>query len=138
MTIEHAFGVPRGTRGVAERAGCLLVQLGPLKVSALRRHDLFVTEHISAVGLRHVLAGGHDDPALNTRALASDAFDQRPEVGVKENIAIFGMVDDVDDLFREQPGVDRVANEARAGRAVVGLHVTVVIPGQRGEAVARL
>ena len=107
-------------------------------MGALRRHDLFVTEHIGAVGLRHVLAGGHDDPALNTRALASDTFDQRPEVGVKENIAIFGMVDDVDDLFREQPGVDRVANEARAGRAVVGLHVTVVIPGQRGDTVARL
>ena len=138
MAVEHAFRVARGTRGVAERAGCLLVQLRPLKISALSRHDLFIAEHVRPIGLRHVLAGGHDDPALNTRALASDALDQRPEVGIKKDVAIFSMVDDVDDLFREQPRIDRVTNKARAGGAVIGLHVPVVVPRQRGDAIALL
>jgi hypothetical protein len=49
-----------------------------------------------------VLAGGHDDPALNARALCCNPFDQRQEVRVKEDVAIFGVVNDVDDLFWKQ------------------------------------
>ena len=138
MAVEHAFGVARSARGVTERAGRLLVQLGPCKFSTLGRHDLLVAKHIGSIGLWHVLTGGHNDPALDTRALASDPLDQGPEVGVKEDVAIFGVIDDVDDLFWEKPRVDGVTDEARAGRAVVGLHMTVVIPSQRGDAVTRL
>ncbi|CAI8398518.1 MAG: Uncharacterised protein [Halieaceae bacterium] len=101
MAVEHAFRVARGARGVAERAGRLLVEFGPFKISSLRRHDFFVAKHIRAIGVRHVLAGGHDDPALNTCALAGDPLDQGPEVGVKEDVAIFSVIDDVDDLLWE-------------------------------------
>ena len=99
MAIEHAFGVARCARGVAKRAGRLLIELRPLKVGALVGHDLFVTEHVRAISLRHVFAGGHDHPALDTRALTSDALDQRPKVWVEEDVAVLGMVDDVNNLL---------------------------------------
>ena len=48
------------------------------------------------------------------------------------------MVDDVDDLLGEQPGVDRMADRSHTGDTEVKLHVAVAVPCQRGDAVAPL
>ena len=57
-------------------------------------------------------------------------LDQRQEVRVHKHELVLGVIDDVDDLFREQPRVDRVADVAAAGAGIVGLEMPVVVPGQ--------
>jgi hypothetical protein len=69
---------------------------------------------------------------------AGHGLDQRPEGHVEEHHLVFGVVGDVDDLVRMQPGVHGVQHAARAADAVVQLHVPVRVPGQRGGALARL
>ena len=47
------------------------------------------------------------------------------------------MVEDVGDLFGEQPRVQRMQHRAHAGDGVVQLEVPEIIPGHRRDAVAR-
>ncbi|MNT31096.1 hypothetical protein D3C72_1669190 [compost metagenome] len=61
------------------------------------------------------------------------AFHQRQEGGVEEHVAVFGVIDDIGDLFREQPGIDGVADGAHAGDAVVDLQVAIAVPRQRAD-----
>ena len=64
-------------------------------------------------------------------------LDQIDEGGIEEHEAVFGVIDDVDDLLDEQARVDGVAHRAHAGDAVVQLEMAVAVPGQRRDAVAR-
>ena len=65
---------------------------------------------------------------------------QRCECGqqgrIDEQQSVLGVVDDVFDLLREQPRVDRVQYGAHAGDRVVKLQVPVVVPGERADTVA--
>jgi hypothetical protein len=45
------------------------------------------------------------------------------------------VIDDVNQLFREQARIDGVADIAAAGGGIIGLEVAVVVPGQGGNAV---
>ena len=83
-----------------------------------------------------MLASRHNHPALDAGALTCQPLDQRPKIGVEEHVAVFSMIDDVDDLLGEQSRVDGMAHKARARRAVIRLHMAVVVPGQRGDAIA--
>ena len=51
-------------------------------------------------------------------------------------MAILGMIDDVGDLVGEQARVDGVTDRAHAGDAVVQLEVAMVVPRERGDALA--
>ena len=87
---------------------------------------------------RHVRVVRQDHAAFELRQPRLQLLDQRHEHRIEEQPAILGVIDDVDDLLFEQPRIDRVADEAGAGHAVVDLEVPEVIPGQRGDAIAGL
>ena len=114
MTVEHTFRIARGSRGVTQRTGDLLVQIGPLKHIALGAHQVFVAHHIGPITLWHMLARCHNDPALDGRTLVGDTFNQRPKIGVKKHVSILGMINNVDNLLRKQTRVNRVTDIARA------------------------
>ena len=65
-----------------------------------------------------------------------ELLDQRHENRIEEDVAIFGMVDDVLDLLRKQARIDGVQDAAAAGHAVVQLEMAIAVPGQRGDALA--
>ena len=116
----------------------MLVELRPFKDITLCCHKIFVAQYVGLIGIRHMLPGRHNHPALNPRALAGDALNQGPKIGVEKHVAILGVVDDVDNLLGKQPWIDGVTNKSRAGRTVVGFHVPVVVPCQGGDAVTAL
>ena len=65
-------------------------------------------------------------------------LDQRREGEIEEQVSVLGVVDDVGDLLRKQPRIDRVQHRPRAGDAVVELQVAVAVPRERGDAIAGL
>ena len=93
------------------------------------------------VGIRageQLLVGVLDDEdVLDPRALA-ELLEQRHEAAVDDHRAVAGVVGDVGEIVRVQPEVERVQHEARARDPEVGLEVRVVVPRERGDAVASL
>ena len=80
------------------------------------------------------VAQHHD--ALQGGQLRRQLLQQRQEHGVGEQVAILGVVHDVGDLIGEQAGIDGVTDGADPGDAVVQLEMPVVVPGERGDALA--
>src|ERR1700722_6743840 len=78
------------------------------------------------------------DPSFYVRTLRRDDVDERAEGHVEDHVFVVGVIDDERDLIGEKPRVDRVANGAHTGHAVVALQVTVAVPGQRADALALL
>ncbi|MCY1374628.1 hypothetical protein D9M69_619810 [compost metagenome] len=72
------------------------------------------------------------------RELWREAREQLGEAGVEEHVAVFGVVQDVGDLLREQARVHCVQHGLHARDAEVQLDMAVRVPGQRGHAVAGL
>ncbi|MCY1523338.1 hypothetical protein D9M68_582330 [compost metagenome] len=136
MAVEHALGVARGARGVAQRRGGALVELGPGVVLALRADELVVAQQVGHVDARHVRAVGHGDEGAHALELGRELLDQRREAGVEEQHLVFGVVDDVVDLLRKEARVHRVQHRARTRHAVVQRQVPVGVPRQRAHAVA--
>ena len=67
VAVEHALGVARGARGVAQAGGGVLVEAGPLITFVLSCQQVFVAHqpgHLGGVG-GHVLAPGHGDEMLD-------------------------------------------------------------------------
>ena len=56
---------------------------------------------------------------------------------VDEDDPVLGVVDDVDELLREEPDVHRVEHRAHAGHREVELEVPAGVPGEGGDPVAR-
>ena len=102
--IEHALGLACRARRVAERAGGVLVELGPGEGRRHLRQQPLVAEQPAhlAVG-RHVLAVGHQHVGLDGLERGRDLLDQRQEGRVEEQRRVLGMVGDVGDLLGEQP-----------------------------------
>jgi hypothetical protein len=63
---------------------------------------------------------------------------QIDESGIEEDEAILRVIDDVDDLIDEQAGIYGVANCAHARNAIIEFEMAVAVPGQGGDAIARL
>ena len=81
--------------------------------------------------------------------LRQQLLEQRDEHEIGKYKTVFGVIDDEDELLREQPRIDRVTNENGAADAVVGLEMPVVVPcdgrhpvtalkAERAELIARL
>ena len=65
----------------------------------------------------------------------------RDEIGegdVEKQHAAFGVIDDVFDLLRKQPGIDGMQHGADPGDREVELHVAMRVPGERRDPIARL
>jgi hypothetical protein len=63
-------------------------------------------------------------------------LDQRLEIGIEEHVAVFGVVDDVDELLVEQARIDRVQHAPGAGHPVIEFEVPPRIPGEGCDAIA--
>ena len=81
---------------------------------------------------------GQHDVFLDGRQFVGDLFQKRHEGDVDEHHAVFGMIDDPDDLVGKQPRIDGVVDRADAENAVPGLQMPPGVPGQGGDAVAEL
>ncbi len=138
MRIQRALGIAGGAGGVAQAGSRVLVELRPRVVAVLRVDQVLVAQQRNLGVDRHVRAVAHHHPALHARAMRRHAFHQRQEGGIEEHVLVFGVVDDVGDLLGEQARVDGMAYRSRARYAVVDLQVTIAIPGQRADTVARL
>ena len=73
---------------------------------------------------------------LHARELVLQLLQQGHEGEVEEEQAVFGVVDDVDDLVGEQPRIDGVIDRADPGDAVPGFQMPPGVPGERRHAVA--
>ena len=135
VRVQHALGVASGAGGVTQGAGGILIQLRPLEYPVARGHQGLVALHPGQAGPGHVRFIGEDNPAFHPGTLGRDALHQRQEVGVEKHVLIFGVIDDVGHLLREQSRVDGVAYIAAAGGGVVGFEMAVVVPGQGGDTV---
>ncbi|KAF1857266.1 hypothetical protein Lal_00014497 [Lupinus albus] len=113
------------------------VHLRPVESVRLIGQQILVAQQVGQAGSRHVGAVGHHDDALQPGQLVGDALQQRQEGQVGEQQPVFGVVDDVGDLFREQARVDGMADHARAADAVIAFQMAVAVPGQRADSVAR-
>ncbi len=76
------------------------------------------------------------DGALDGRNPVGDFFQERQESDVGHHHAVFGVIDDPDDLLGEQPRIDGVINGADAENAVPAFQVPPGVPGQRRHPVA--
>ena len=79
---------------------------------------------------------GHDNEALDTLDLVGERFKQGHEHRVGEDPAVFGMIDNKNQLFRKQARIDRVTDIARTADGIISLQMPVVVPGQRCDAIA--
>ena len=50
-------------------------------------------------------------------------LDERCKIGIEEDVTVFGVVDDVDELLGEQARIDRMQHTAGAGHAVIEFEV---------------
>ena len=66
--------------------------------------------HVGELSFGHVFRSRHNHPTLNIAALACHLLDQRPKVGVDKDKLIVGVINNVNDLLREQSWVNRMAN----------------------------
>ena len=137
--VEHALRLARGAGCVAQRAGGILIEVGPRE---RRRHlgqQTFIAQQAAdlAVG-RHVLAIGHERVGLDGLEGGLELLDQRQEGQVEEQRRVLGVIGDVGDLLGEQPRIDGVADGADAGDGVVQLEMSIAVPGQRRHPVTRL
>ena len=137
--VEHALGLAGRARRVAERAGGILVELGPRECRRHLGQQPLVAQQAAHLAVsRHVLAVRHQHVGLDGLERGSDLLHQRQEGGVEEQRRVLGVVGDVGDLLGEQPRIDGVADRADAGDGEVELEVAVAVPGQRRHPVARL
>src|SRR5579885_2833224 len=83
-------------------------------------------------------AVGHRDPAFDVRAMRLQLLDERDEGEVEEDVAVLGMIDDVDDLLGEEARIDGMADRAHAGDAIIDLEMAKAVPGKRADAVRLL
>ena len=138
MRIQHAFGIARGTGGVAHRGRGILVEGLPLEIAVGFRDPVFIGDRVLQRGLRHVRLVGEDDVAFHAGKLVGDLLQNRNKGEIGHHHAVFGMIDDPGDLVGEQPGIDGMADRADAHDAVPGFEMAPGVPGDGGDAVAEL
>src|SRR6516162_11012018 len=137
MAVERALGIAGGAGGVAERGRGPLVELRPYEIWLLGRDQVLVARELGEAGRRLGALLGHQHDAAVLRKLRRQPLDQGDEAGIDEEKPVAGVVDDIDDLVIEQPGIDRMADRADTGDRVIELEVAESIPGKRPDPVAR-
>jgi hypothetical protein len=136
VRIHDALRVTGRAGRVTHARRVVFIDLDPLEVFAGLCNEILITDRIRQAGLRHVRAVGHDDDAFEGLERRCELLDQRHERKVREQILIFRVVRDVDQLLGEEPRVQRVAHRAQAHDPVPSLDVAVRVPGQRRDDVA--
>jgi hypothetical protein len=81
--------------------------------------------------------GEHDDAAHGGDAV-DQPFEEAQEGEIREDQPVLGVADDPGDLLVEEPRVQRVADQPRAGDPVPAFEMPPGVPGERRHAVAGL
>jgi hypothetical protein len=96
--------------------------------------QILVRDQVGQARLRH-LVGQHDD-VLDPRQRRRQLLQHRDLVGLDEDRAIVGVVDDVRQVVRRQPDVERVEHALGTRHREVALEVPVPVPGQGRDSLA--
>jgi hypothetical protein len=138
VAVEHALWVAGGARGIAKGGRHALVEFGPLEILFLLRDQRLVAGKArdARCGLGAFL--GHPYNPAACRQMRCQPLYQRSEARIDKEQPICRVVDYVDDLVIEQPGVDRMADRADPGDRVIEFEMAERIPGESADAVAGL
>ncbi len=136
MAVEHALRVAGGARGVAENRPGVLVELRPVGERRRVGDQRFIAQRADRARLGALRIGQHDE-GMDALQLRAQAFDQGQEVAIEQQHAAAGVVERIDDLLVGQPRIGGVQHGADAGHGEEQLEVTVGVPGQGGNHVAR-
>ena len=101
------------------------------------RNKVFVADQVIDLAVGHMRLVTHHHNGLQMRQLVDQGLDNGHQVHVDKQHSVFGVIENILQLLREQSGVDGVANAADARRGVIHLVVAPGIPGQRRYAVTR-
>ena len=138
VAVEHALGIARGARGVAQRGSGVLVERRPFEVGRCLFDQVFVAQQMGQGDGRHFAALAQRNKALDRGQLVGNRRQLIGKAQIEEHIFIGRVVDDVADLLGKQPRVDGVRDRAHAGHGVIQFQMAVRVPGQRRDALAGL
>ncbi len=68
--------------------------------------------------------------------IRSYASEERHQRVVYDDCAVFGVIDDVSELIREQSQVERVQHRAHRRNREVGFHMFLLVPAERAYSIA--
>ena len=125
VRVDDAFREAGRAARVTHRGGGVLVELGVLPVFGVR-------------GREQLLVGVLDEEDVLDVGVVLERVDERGQCSVGDQHPVAGVLGDVADVAVVEPQVQRVQDEAAAGDAEVRLHVLVVVPAERCDAVAGL
>lgn len=136
MTVKHPLGVAGRAGCIAERRRRSLVKHRPDQDVVFRLDERLIAETAGKLG-REVCAVRHRHQMLDGGKIRPQLLNEIGEGDVEQQHPIFGVVDDVVDLLGKQARIDGVQHRADAGYSEVELHVTMGVPGERRDAIAR-
>jgi hypothetical protein len=130
MTVEHALGIARRSRGVAKPSRGVLVEVRPVvELTVSPGQKLFVAQSPDRQGIRrgfrHMRPVCHDDDVGQAFGPAERRFGLREKGEVDEHKRICGVVQDPRDLVGMQARIDRMADSTDAGDGVEDFQVPV-------------
>ena len=129
--VDHALRLSRGAGGVAHRRRGVFVQQVRKRLGLARGQQRVVVER--AGGCCAILRD-HDD--MLERRTCGEFLECGPEHVVHDGDAVACIAGDEGEIIRVEPKVQRVEHQARRGRAEVCFEVPVMVPGERGDAIA--
>ena len=134
VRVHDAFR-PAGRAGrVAHRDRIILVVPGILETLRCGGEEFLVID----VRRGNRRAGERHDDDLLEPHLITELCEQRQQAIVDDEKAILGVMGDPRDLFRREAQVERVRHAAGGRNPEVAFEMRVVIPAERGDAVALL
>src|SRR6516162_1396053 len=132
VAVERAFGIARGTGGVAQGRGGSFVEFEPLELFALIGDPVVIDPE----NRQRCLSLAQQYNAAVLWEMRRKALDEWNEGRVEKKQAIGRMVNNVQDLIIEQSRVDCVADSTNARGPVIQLEMAKGIPGQGAYPVA--
>ena len=130
VRIKHALGLARGAGGVAQRARRPLIQQRPGVFGVLAGDQRLISHHRHAQRGQGRLAHHHHHPQRFRQPLGQ-RHQPRQQRGIDKQRHIGGIVQNIGDLVRKQPRIDRVQHRPHAGGGVIHLHMRRGVPAQR-------
>jgi len=111
--IQHALGVARGPRGVAQRRGGVFIQLRPVISVGGGLHQVVIAQQVRDFRLGgHVRAVCHGDEMPDRLVAMRRCLDQRQKGQVEAQNLVARVVGNPDQLVGVQARVQRVQDQA--------------------------
>ena len=129
MLVFHALRPAGGAAGVAEAEWRGFRDAWPFVARGLAGDERLVVHRgrgRSGRILKALLHGHHD--SLHGGNAPGQGFEQRQRVRIRDDDLILGVVDDVLQIMRREPDVQRVQHRAHAGHGVVRLQMPRTVP----------